>query len=71
MVQRGGRVWRECGLRIWSRRTAWVGIVVGEIGIDRDQVGDRAEDATADALPRHFREEVLDRVEPGGRGWGK
>ena len=46
--------------------------MVGEIGIDRGlQIGDRAEDATADALPRHFRGEVLDRVEPGGRGWGE
>ena len=37
------------------------GIVFGEIGIDGGlQVGDRAEDAAADALPRHFGEEGLD-----------
>ena len=36
------------------------GIVVGEISIDGGlQVGDRAEDAAADALPRHLREEAL------------
>ena len=45
------------------------GIVVGEISIDGGlQVGDRAEDAAADALPGHLREKVLDGVEPGGRG---
>ena len=45
------------------------GVVLGEISIDRDlQVGDRAEDAAADALSRHLREKVLDGVEPGGVG---
>ena len=48
------------------------GIVLGEISIDGGlQVNDRAEHTTADALPRHFGEEVLDRVEPGGQGWGE
>ena len=48
------------------------GIVLAEISIDGGlQVNDRAEHTTADALPRHFGEEVLDRVEPGGRGWGE
>jgi hypothetical protein len=46
------------------------GIVLGEIGIDGGlQVGDRVEDAAADALPGHLGKEVLDGVEPGGRGW--
>jgi hypothetical protein len=46
--------------------------VLGEIGIDGGlQVGDRAEDAAADALPRHLGEEVLDCIEPGGRGRGE
>src|SRR5215472_11641423 len=45
------------------------GVVLGEISIDGGlQVDDRAEHTTADALPRHLGEEVLDRVEPGGRG---
>ena len=35
------------------------------------QVGDRAEDAAADALPGHLGEEGLDGVEPGGRGRGE
>src|SRR5262249_26934007 len=48
------------------------GIMLGEISIDRGlQVGDRAEDAAADALPGHFGEEILDGVEPGGRGRGE
>ncbi len=48
------------------------GIVLGEIGVDGGlQVGDRAEDAAADALPGHLGEEVLDGVEPGGRGRGE
>ena len=47
-------------------------IVLSEISIDGGlQVGDRAEDAAADALPRHLGKEVLDRVEPGGRGRGE
>jgi len=46
--------------------------VLGEISIDGGlQVGDGAEDAAADALPRHLREKVLDGVEPGGRGRGE
>ena len=32
------------------------------------QVGDRAEEAAAEAVPGHFGEELLDGVEPGGRG---
>ena len=41
------------------------GIVLGEIGIDGGlQVGDRVEDAAADALPGHLGKEVLDGVEP-------
>ena len=41
----------------------------GQISIDGGlQVSDRAEDAAADALPGHLGEEVLDRIEPGGRG---
>src|SRR5206468_11181584 len=48
------------------------GVVLGEISIDGGlQVDDRAEHAVADALPRHLGEEVLDRVEPGGRGRGE
>src|SRR6266700_2197376 len=44
-------------------------IVLSEISIDGGlQVGDRTEDAAADALPGHFGKEVLDGVEPGGRG---
>src|SRR5215467_2540764 len=47
-------------------------IVLGEIGIDRAlQVDDRAEDAATEALAGHFRKEVLNRIEPGGRGWGE
>ena len=43
--------------------------MLGEISIDGGlQVGDRAKDAAADALPRHLGEEVFDGVEPGGRG---
>ena len=39
------------------------GIVLGEISIDGGlQVDDRAEHTTADALPRHLGEDVLDRV---------
>src|ERR1700756_4475925 len=48
------------------------GVVLREISIDGGlQVGNRAENATADALPRHLREKVLDGVEPGGRGRGE
>ena len=48
------------------------GIMFGEIGIDGGlQVGDRVEDAAADALPGHRRKQVLDGVEPGGRGRGE
>src|SRR5437667_2919227 len=48
------------------------GIVLGEISIDCGlQVGDRAEDAAAGALAGHLGEEVLDGVEPGGRGRGE
>jgi hypothetical protein len=48
------------------------GIVLGEISIDGGlQVGDRTEDAAADTLPGHLREEVLDGIEPGGRGRGE
>src|SRR5437870_8776304 len=48
------------------------GVVLGEISIDGGlQVDDRAEHAAADALPGHLGEEVLDRVEPGGRGRGE
>ena len=48
------------------------GIVLGEIRIDGGlQIGDRAEDAAADALPGHLGKEVLDRIEPGGRGRGE
>src|SRR5262249_30040369 len=50
----------------------WVSIVLGEIGVDRAlEVDDRAEDAATDALAGHFGEEVLDRIEPGGRGRGE
>ena len=46
--------------------------MLGEISIDGGlQVGDRVEDAAADALPGHLRKEVLDGVEPGGRGRGE
>jgi hypothetical protein len=46
--------------------------VFGEISIDRRlQVGNRAEDAAADALPRYLGEEVLHRIEPGRRGRGE
>ena len=48
------------------------GIVLAEMSIDRGlQVGDRAEEATADALPRHLGEEVVHRIEPGRRGRGE
>ena len=48
------------------------GIVLGQISIDGGlQVGDRAEDGAADALPRHLGKEVLDRIEPGGGGRGE
>jgi hypothetical protein len=48
------------------------GIVLGEISIDGGlQVGDRAENAATDALPGHLREEILDGIEPGGRGRGE
>ena len=47
----------------------WAGIVLGEISVDGGlQVGDRAEDAAADALARHLGKEVFDGIEPGGRG---
>src|SRR5437868_3273283 len=72
MIRGGGRVWPEWRRRFWSRRMVWAGIVLGEISIDGSlQVGDRAEYATADALAGHLGEEVLDRVEPGGRGRGE
>ena len=46
--------------------------MLGEIGIDRAlQVDDRAEDAAPEALAGHFGKEVLNRIEPGGRGWGE
>ena len=46
--------------------------MLGEISVDGGlQVGDRAEDAAADALAGHFGKEVLDRVEPRGRGRGE
>ena len=35
------------------------------------EVGDRTEDAAADALAGHLGEEALDRIEPGPRGWGE
>src|SRR5204863_5458815 len=48
------------------------GLGLGEISIDSGlQVGDRVEDPAADALAGHLGEEVLDGVEPGGRGRGK
>jgi hypothetical protein len=48
------------------------GIVLGEISIDSGlQVGDRAEYPAADALAGHLGEEVLDGVEPRGRGRGE
>src|SRR5690242_10046487 len=44
-------------------------IVFNEISVDAGlQVGDRVEDAAADALPGHLGKEALDGVEPGGRG---
>ena len=44
----------------------------GKISIDRHlQVDNRAEDAAADALPRHLGEEVLHRIEPRRRGRGE
>ena len=44
----------------------------GEISIDGGlQVSDRVEDAAADALPGHLGKEVLDGIEPGGRGRGE
>ena len=50
----------------------WTGIVLGETSIDGGlQVGDRVEDAAADALPGHLGKQVLDGVEPGGRGRGE
>ena len=46
--------------------------MLGEIGIDGGlQVGDRVEDAAADALAGHLGEEVRDGVEPRGRGRGE
>ena len=48
------------------------GIVLGEISIDSGlQVDDRAEDASAAALPGYLGKEVLHRIEPGGRGRGE
>ena len=48
------------------------GIVLDEISVDSGlQVGDRAEDAAADALSRHLRKEVLHGVGPRGRGRGE
>src|SRR6516164_5968540 len=50
----------------------WVSIVLGKVGVDSAlQVDDRAEDAAANALPGHLGEEVLDRIEPGGRSRGE
>ena len=44
----------------------------GEISIDGGlQVSDRVEDAAADALSGHLGKEVLDGIEPGGRGRGE
>ena len=44
----------------------------GKISIDRRlQVDNRAEDAAADAPPRHLGEEVLHRIEPRRRGRGE
>ena len=46
--------------------------MLDEVGVDGGlQVNDGAEDAAADALPGHLGEEILDRIEPGGRGRGK
>ena len=46
--------------------------MLGEMGVDSTlQFDDRAEDATTDALARHFGKEVLNRIEPGGRHWGE
>ena len=48
------------------------GIVRGEISIVGGlQVGDRVEDAAADAPLRYLREESLDPIESGGRGRGE
>jgi hypothetical protein len=45
-------------------------IVLGEINIDGGlQIADRVENAATDALLRHLREDTLDRIQPGGRGW--
>jgi hypothetical protein len=46
--------------------------VLGQIGVDGGlEVDDRMEDATADALSGNLGKEVLDRIEPGGRGRGE
>ena len=46
--------------------------MLDEISVDGGlQVGDRAEDTAADALPGHLGKEILDSVEPGGRGRGE
>ena len=47
----------DAQIHLWEKGTHkgfGAGVVLGEISIDGTlQVGDRAEDATADALPRH------------------
>ena len=46
--------------------------MLGKVGVDSAlQVDDRAEDAAANALPGHLGEELLDRIEPGGRSRGE
>jgi hypothetical protein len=43
------------------------GVVLGEVSVDRGSlIGDRAEPAATDALPRHLREAILDGVAYSG-----
>ena len=43
-----------------------------QVAVDRGlQVGDRSEDAAADALAGHLGEEAFHGIEPGPGGWGE
>jgi len=53
----------------WSRRVPGIIIVFLQVAADRGlQVGDRSEDAAADALAGHLREEAFHGIEPGPGG---
>ena len=55
-----------------AERTGVVGVVVLDVSLDRrDALVKRVEDRILQPLPRQLREEPLDGVHSGRRGWGE